>query len=127
MTTTTLPPDNKYKSEDEYLHDVLLNRGMIIVKKYDCTFLPPASWPVDEHEQVFWQEFLKSRLTTDSPMRSELLSKTLPIDEVARLLKVSNNKIAQLVRDGAFGAIKIERLWRIYRASIVRLLETAEA
>ena len=118
--------DLKYGSEDEYLHDFLLNRGMIIVKKYECAFLPPSSWPVDEREQVLWQGSVGSRLTTDGPMRRQLLSETLPIDEVARLLNVSNNKIGQLVRDGKFGAIRIERLWRIYRPSIVRLLKGEE-
>ena len=114
-----------YKSGMEFLDAYLRDGGQIIDR--GCVFLPPPSWPADEHEKEtgFWGTMVFAILDSQTRMEHhKLLTNTCSIDAAASFLNPSNNQVRQLCKDGAFGAIKFGTTWRIYKPSLQRYPET---
>ena len=113
-----------YHSPMEFLHAYLSDGGKIIIRRR--VFLPPPLWSAEEHEREtkFWGNMAFTALgLPERKEHHEFLTNTLPIDAAARFLNLPSNKVGQDCKNGAFGAIKIEGSWRIYKPSLQRYQE----
>ena len=125
MSTREFTGQTDFESFEEFLDEFLTDRGQIISRRFDCELLPPPTWSEDKtkDEMALWGRQGPHKLCRNGSHIQWVLSRSLPIINAADLLDRSTKQVLRMLLDGAFGGIKLNNLWRLYRKSIQKFLK----
>ena len=90
------------------------------VRAYECTQCGEKIYDKDEVHMI--QELSRNLSVLSKEKRPDILN----LKEVAEILRVSNQTIYNMIRDGRLKAVKLGREWRFLRKDIESLLDGKE-